>query len=114
LFGPWENDTPLAGTIQKGTAMRLIFALFGLFVTVILASSLPAKADECYRTDSQIYSCSDPAFPRCGYNPSRNEWLCLADNQKICAGRALTWACASNEDCNGDGSAAPYCRVQGN
>ena len=84
-----------------------------LFVAVALVAvpmgPSSIRANECYRTDAQVYSCDDPAFPICGFNPSRNEWLCIATDQILCAAIALTYPCPANQRCNGDGSAPPYC-----
>ena len=75
-----------------------------------LAATSGAKADECYRTDTQVYSCNDPAFPKCSFNPARSEWVCLARNATPCGSTVATWSCPAGKLCTGDGSTTPQCR----
>lgn len=90
--------------------MKRAVALLGFVMSAVLAGLPRAGADECYKTDSQVYSCTDPAFPQCGYNPARNEWLCLARDEVMCSSTAASWYCPAGQYCNGDGSTEPKCR----
>ena len=81
-----------------------------IFSLSVVTGASSAAADECYRTDSQVFSCSEPAFPQCGFNPARNEWLCLARDEVMCSSTAASWYCPAGQYCNGDGTTAPKCR----
>ncbi len=75
-----------------------------------LAGLSGAKAEECYTANTQVYSCNDPAFPKCSLNPARSEWVCLAQNATPCGTTAATWSCPAGQLCTGDGTTTPQCR----
>jgi hypothetical protein len=93
--------------VNTGDALRHFIKIAAGAVLVFSFYSIPAAlADQCTDTES----CDDPAFPQCNFNPQRSEWKCTARGAVFCAAAAQSYTCAPGQQCNGDGSAPPYCR----
>jgi hypothetical protein len=90
------------------TGVVLLLALLSMSV----AGLSPALADQCTpRTQTSTgLSCKDPAFPKCQFNPARQEWKCIGRNNVACGSPYLTWNCNPGWNCNGDGRTQPLCR----
>ena len=95
-----------ADVISRRRAMAV---LMRAFAATLAASIIPSAAFAACNCGQPGCSCSDPAFPKCVYNPTRNESICCGPNGVPCGAMYMTYCCPPGTNCFGDGSKSPYC-----